>query len=54
VVFTLAAFSLADLPPFATFLGKGWIEESGSAHAMGWIIAVFVIASVLVGGGCCE
>ena len=28
VVFTLAAFGLADLPPFATFLGKGWIEDS--------------------------
>ena len=34
VVFTLAAFGLADLPPFATFLGKGWIEESG--ERTGW------------------
>ena len=34
VIFTLAAFGLADLPPFATYLGKGWIEDTGSAH--GW------------------
>ena len=30
VVFTLAALGLADLPPFATFLGKGWIEDSAA------------------------
>jgi multicomponent Na+:H+ antiporter subunit D len=50
VIFTLAAFGLADLPPFATFLGKGWIEESGSTRGMAWIIAAFVASSVLVGG----
>ena len=35
VVFTLAGLGLADLPPFATFLGKGWIEASAGtvAHA---------------------
>jgi multicomponent Na+:H+ antiporter subunit D len=48
-VFTLAAFGLADLPPFGTFLGKGWIEDSGTAHGVPWITAVFVISSVLVG-----
>ena len=32
VVFTLAALGLADLPPFATFLGKGWIEDSSAAE----------------------
>src|SRR5487761_436860 len=32
VVFTLAGLGLADLPPFATFLGKGWIDTSGGAH----------------------
>jgi multicomponent Na+:H+ antiporter subunit D len=49
-VFTLAALGLADLPPFATFLGKGWIEDSGGAHGMTWITVVFVISSMLVGG----
>jgi multicomponent Na+:H+ antiporter subunit D len=50
VVFTLAALGLADMPPFATFLGKGWIEDSGGAHGMTWITVVFIISSVLVGG----
>ncbi|MGH9063727.1 MAG: complex I subunit 5 family protein [Acidimicrobiales bacterium] len=49
-VFALAGLGLADLPPFATFLGKGWIEESGYAHGMAWITAVLVISSILVGG----
>jgi len=50
VVFTLAALGLSDLPPFATFLGKGWIEDSAMAHAMTWVTILFVISSVLVGG----
>ena len=50
VVFTLAAFGLADLPPFATFLGKGWIEDSGAARGLTWITVVLVACSVLVGG----
>jgi multicomponent Na+:H+ antiporter subunit D len=49
VVFTLAAFGLADLPPFATYLGKGWIEDTSSAHGMTWVIALLVVASVIVG-----
>jgi multicomponent Na+:H+ antiporter subunit D len=50
VVFTLAALGLSDLPPFATFLGKGWISGSGTTRGMTWIIVIFVIAAVLVGG----
>jgi multicomponent Na+:H+ antiporter subunit D len=50
VVFMLAALGLADLPPFATFLGKGWIEDSGIAYGQGWIPVIFVLSSVLVGG----
>ena len=49
VVFTLAAFGLADLPPFATYLGKGWIEDTSLAHGMTWVIALLVFASVIVG-----
>jgi multicomponent Na+:H+ antiporter subunit D len=49
-VFTLAALGLADLPPFATFLGKGWIEDSLAAGGHAWIIAVLLACSVLVGG----
>jgi len=50
VVFTLAALGLADLPPFATYLGKGWIEDTGSAHGGGWVAVVLIACSVLVGG----
>ena len=50
MVFTLAALGLADLPPFATFLGKGWIEDTGAAHGMTWITVVLIISSALVGG----
>ena len=46
VVFTLAGLGLADLPPFATFLGKGWIE----AGAQAWLIPVMVGCSAVVGG----
>jgi multicomponent Na+:H+ antiporter subunit D len=50
VVFTLAALGLSDLPPFATFLGKGWTEDSAATRGMTWIIVIFVASSVLVGG----
>jgi multicomponent Na+:H+ antiporter subunit D len=50
VVFTLASLGLADLPPFATYRGKGWIEASAASHGVGWATAVLIISSILVGG----
>ena len=50
VIFTVAALGLADLPAFATWLGQGWIEDSGDALGRPWITVVFVAACVLVGG----
>ena len=50
VVFTLAALGLADLPPFATYLGKGWISGTASARGMAWVAAVLIACSILVGG----
>ena len=50
VVFTLAALGLADLPPFATFLGKGYIDESAWAHGLPWITGVFAACAILTGG----
>ena len=47
VIFTAAALGLADLPPFGTFLGKGWIEDSAAAP---WLTAVFIVCGILVGG----
>ena len=51
VVFTLAALGLADLPPFATFLGGGWITDSADGVAGGpWLAAVFCACTVLTAG----
>jgi multicomponent Na+:H+ antiporter subunit D len=49
VVFGLAALALADLPPFALYLGAGWIGQSGDTRELPWITAVIVTTSVLVG-----
>ncbi len=50
VVFTLAGLGLADLPPFATFLGKGYIDTSAEAHGLPWTMAVFIVCGILTGG----
>ncbi|HET9059922.1 MAG TPA: complex I subunit 5 family protein, partial [Acidimicrobiales bacterium] len=49
VIFVLAALGLCDLPPFATFLGKGWIETSAAAHGRSWLLAVLIACSAVVG-----
>jgi multicomponent Na+:H+ antiporter subunit D len=49
VVFVLAALALADLPPFALYLGAGWIGHSGDTRELHWITAVIMTTSVLVG-----
>ena len=48
VMFTLAALGLADLPPFGTFLGKGWITDSVGGGP--WLAAVFFACTVLTAG----
>jgi multicomponent Na+:H+ antiporter subunit D len=48
VMFTLAALGLADLPPFGTFLGKGWIADSAGGGP--WLAAVFCACTVLTAG----
>ena len=50
VVFTLAGLGLADLPTFATFLGKGYLDASAWAHGLPWVMPVFIICAILVGG----
>jgi multicomponent Na+:H+ antiporter subunit D len=46
-VFTAAALGLADLPPFGTFLGKGWIEDSAR---LPWLSVAFLLCTILAGG----
>jgi multicomponent Na+:H+ antiporter subunit D len=48
IIFTLAALGLADLPPFGTFLGKGWITDSAGGGP--WLAAVFCTCTVLTAG----
>jgi len=50
VTFTVAAFGLADLPPFATYLGKGWIEESAAANGFTLVTVVLLACTAVVGG----
>src|SRR5487761_1882943 len=55
VMFTLAALGLADLPPFGTFLGKGWITDGADSAAGGpWLpvllAGVFCACTVLTAG----
>ena len=50
VVFTLAGLGLANLPPFSTFLGKGYIDESTWAHGLPWVMPVFIVCTILAGG----
>jgi multicomponent Na+:H+ antiporter subunit D len=47
VMFTLAALGLADLPPFGTFLGAGWIADGAGGP---WLAAVFCACTVLTAG----
>ncbi len=49
-VFTLAGLGLADLPPFATFLGKGYVDESTWAHGLPWVMPVLIACTILAGG----
>ena len=54
-MFTLAALGLAELPPFGTFLGKGWITDSADSIAGGpWLpvllTGVFCACTVLTAG----
>jgi multicomponent Na+:H+ antiporter subunit D len=50
VVFTLAGLGLADLPPFGTFLGQGYIDTSAGTHGAPWTMAVFIVCGILTGG----
>jgi multicomponent Na+:H+ antiporter subunit D len=51
VAFTLAGLGLADLPPFGSFLGQGWIDDSGDARVGGfWLAAVCLVCTAVCAG----
>jgi multicomponent Na+:H+ antiporter subunit D len=49
VVFALAGLGLADLPPFGTFRGAGYTDDSSWAHGLAWVIPVFIVCTILAG-----
>jgi multicomponent Na+:H+ antiporter subunit D len=50
VAFTLAALGLVDLPPFATYLGAGWVGDSAAHHGIWWVTPLIMASTMLVGG----
>jgi multicomponent Na+:H+ antiporter subunit D len=46
----VGALALAGLPPFATYLGKGVLDEAAHHEHLGWIVLVGVASSALTGG----
>ena len=40
----------ASVAVIATFLGKGWIDDSAAAHGLPWFLAVCIVCSILTGG----
>jgi multicomponent Na+:H+ antiporter subunit D len=49
-VFAVAGLALAGLPPFGTALGKALMERGAEREGVGWLVAVFMLASVVTGG----
>jgi multicomponent Na+:H+ antiporter subunit D len=45
----LCALAVASLPPFGPWLGKALIEDAARDAGKGWVVAVFVVASILTG-----
>ena len=46
-LFTAAGLGLADLPPFGTFLGNGWIDDSA---ASAWVTVILLACTILSAG----
>jgi multicomponent Na+:H+ antiporter subunit D len=47
--FAAAALGLTGLPPFATYLGIGWMATSAAGRGLEWVIVVLMFSSALVG-----
>ncbi len=49
-LFVAGSLGLAALPPVGAFAGKALVEEAAIDVGYGWLVAVFVIATVLTSG----
>jgi multicomponent Na+:H+ antiporter subunit D len=45
----VCGLAIASLPPFGPWMGKSLIDEAAREAGAGWVIVVFVLASVLIG-----
>jgi multicomponent Na+:H+ antiporter subunit D len=45
----LCGLAIASLPPFGPWMGKALIDDAAREAGVGWVSAVFVLASVLTG-----
>jgi multicomponent Na+:H+ antiporter subunit D len=48
-VMAIGGLALASLPPFGPWVGKSLVDEAAREAGAGWVIPVFVVASVLTG-----
>jgi multicomponent Na+:H+ antiporter subunit D len=49
-LWTVGGLALAGLPPFATYLGKGMLDEAAHADGLAWVAVVGLVASAVTGG----
>jgi multicomponent Na+:H+ antiporter subunit D len=49
LLMAVCALAMASLPPFGPWLGKALIDQAARDAGEGWVIAVFVVASILTG-----
>jgi multicomponent Na+:H+ antiporter subunit D len=50
LLFVLGGLALAGMPPFATYLGKGLVEDASLRAGLPWLPAVLAVTSALTGG----
>jgi len=50
VLFAVGGLALAEVPPFATFLGKALVEDAGTRLGYWWMPLLFAGTSAVVGG----
>ena len=50
IVFALAAFVVAGLPPAGPFLGKSGVEDAAAKLGYEWVLPFVIVVSALTGG----
>ncbi|HWE60079.1 MAG TPA: proton-conducting transporter membrane subunit [Chloroflexota bacterium] len=50
ILFALGALSLAEVPPFGTFLGKSLLEEAADKEGLWWVPLLVALTAAIIGG----